>query len=68
MPYFPSLVSTKQKIILGVLDNHFIRKEAVELSTAFNIAERTVGSFLKSCLGKYLEQPEYGVYEKKLNI
>lgn len=53
-----------KKLFFDSLPSRFTRKEAVELASTFNIAERTVGSFLKSCLGKYLEQPEYGVYEK----
>lgn len=53
-----------KKLFFDALPNRFTRKEAVDLATTFNIAERTVGTFLKSCLGKYLHQPEYGVYEK----
>jgi hypothetical protein len=53
-----------KKLFFDALPNQFTRKEAVELATTFNIAERTVGTFLKSCLGKYLQQPEYGIYEK----
>ncbi|APA00220.1 DUF3987 domain-containing protein [Flavobacterium commune] len=53
-----------KKDFFDALPNHFTRKEAVELAKNFNIAERTAGTFLKSCLGKYLQQPEYGVYEK----
>ena len=53
-----------KKLFFDALPNHFTRKEAVELGATFNIAERTVGSFLKSCLGNYLQQPEYGTYTK----
>lgn len=53
-----------KKLFFDSLPTRFTRKEAIELAKTFNIAERTVGSFLKSCLGKYLQQPEYGVYEK----
>lgn len=53
-----------KKLFFDALPLRFTRKEAVDLATTFNIAERTVGTFLKSCLGKYLVQPEYGVYEK----
>lgn len=53
-----------KKLFFDALPNHFTRKEAVELGATFNIAERTVGTFLKSCLGKYLQQPEYGTYTK----
>lgn len=53
-----------KKQFFDALPQRFTRKEAVALATTFNIAERTVGSFLKSCLGKYLQQPEYGAYTK----
>ncbi len=53
-----------KKLFFDALTNRFTRKEAVEVGTNFNMEVRTVGSFLKSCLGKYLEQPEYRVYEK----
>ena len=53
-----------KKLFFDALPDNFSRKEAVELGATFNIAERTVGSFLKSCLGKYLQQPEYGTYTK----
>jgi hypothetical protein len=53
-----------KKLFFDALPSRFTRKEAVDLASTFNIAERTVGTFLKSCLGKYLQQPEYGVYEK----
>jgi hypothetical protein len=53
-----------KKLFFDALPSHFTRKEAVDLGATFNIAERTVGTFLKSCLGKYLQQPEYGMYEK----
>jgi len=42
----------------------FSRQEAVLLGESFSIKERTVGTILKNCLGKYLTQPAYGVYEK----
>lgn len=53
-----------KKQFFDTLPNRFTRKEAVELAITYNLAERTVGSFLKNCLGNYLSQPEYGVYEK----
>lgn len=53
-----------KKLFFDALPNRFTRKEAVDMAATFNIAERTVGTFLKSCLGKYLQQPEYGMYEK----
>ena len=53
-----------KKLFFDALPDRFTRGEAIELAKTFNMAERTVGSFLKSCLGKYLQQPEYGVYTK----
>jgi hypothetical protein len=53
-----------KKQFLDTLPNRFSRKEAIELAKKFNMSERTVGSFLKNCLGNYLQQPEYGIYMK----
>ena len=53
-----------KKKFFDELPNKFQRKEAIEIGKKFNIGERSVGNFLKSCLGKYLEQPEYGFYRK----
>ncbi len=46
------------------LPQKFSRQEAVILGDTFGIKERTVGTILKNCLGKYLTQPEYGKYCK----
>jgi hypothetical protein len=51
---------------LDALPKHFARKEAIEIGIKYKMGERNVDSFLKSCLGKYLIQPEYGVYDKCL--
>jgi hypothetical protein len=53
-----------KKLFFDALPNHFTRGEAIELGKTFNMAERTVGSFLNKCLGNYLQQPEYGAYTK----
>ena len=53
-----------KKKFFDALPNKFQRKEAIEIGKKFDIQERSVGNFLKSCLGKYLEQPEYGFYKK----
>jgi hypothetical protein len=53
-----------KKLFFDALPKRFTRGQAIELAKNFNIAERTVGTFLKSCLEKYLQQPEYGVYAK----
>jgi len=42
----------------------FQRKEAIEIGKRFDIGERSIDTFLKSCLGKYLTQPKTGFYEK----
>lgn len=53
-----------KKKFFDALPDKFQRKEAIEIGKKFDIGERSVGNFLKSCLGKYLEQPEYGFYRK----
>lgn len=53
-----------KRLFFEALPDRFLRKEAIQIATKFNMAERTVSKFLKDCLGKYLEQPEYGVYKK----
>jgi hypothetical protein len=53
-----------KKLFFDALPTKFQRKEAVEIGKRFDIGERSVGTFLKSCLGKYLTQPKTGFYEK----
>ena len=53
-----------KKKFFDALPNKFQRKEAIEIGKKFDIGERSVGNFLKSCLGKYLTQPKTGFYEK----
>jgi hypothetical protein len=53
-----------KKKFFDALPDKFQRKEAIEIGKKFDIGERSVGNFLKSCLGKYLEQPDYGNYRK----
>lgn len=53
-----------KKKFFDALPNKFQRKEAIEIGKKFDVGERSVGNFLKSCLGNYLQQPEYGVYTK----
>lgn len=55
-----------KKKFFDALPNKFQRKEAIEIGKKFDIGERSVGNFLKSCLGKYLTQPKTGFYEKIL--
>lgn len=54
-----------KKKFFDALPNKFQRKEAIEIGKRFDIGERSVGNFLKLCLGKYLTQPKTGFYEKK---
>jgi hypothetical protein len=53
-----------KKLFYDALPNEFQRKEAVEIGKRFNMSERSVDSFLRSCLGNYLTQPKTGFYEK----
>ena len=53
-----------KKLFFEALPDNFQRKKAIEIAKGFNISERSVGTFLKSCLGKFLDQPEYGIYRK----
>ena len=55
-----------KKMFYDALPNKFQRKEAIEIGKKFDISERSVGNFLKSCLGKYLTQPKAGFYEKNI--
>jgi hypothetical protein len=56
--------SQNKELFLESLPRNFSRKNAVELGKNFSMSERTVDSFLKICLGKYLVQPKTGHYEK----
>ena len=53
-----------KKQFFNTLLSKFQRKEAIEVGKKFDIGERSVGTFLKSCLDKYLTQPKIGFYEK----
>ena len=53
-----------KKQFLETLPEHFQRKEAIELAKRFNIGERSVDTFLKACLGTYLELVKTGFYKK----
>lgn len=53
-----------KKKFFDALPTKFQRKEAIGIGQKFEIGERSVGNFLKSCLGKYLTQPKTGFYEK----
>ncbi len=59
--------SENKKRFLEALPVSFKRKEAIEMAKKFNLKERSVDSFLKSCVGIYLEQIEYGTYTKILS-
>ena len=53
-----------KKKFFDALPRKFQRKEAIEIGNRYDIGERSVGTFLKSCLDKYLTQPKIGFYEK----
>jgi hypothetical protein len=55
---------SNKKQFLDALPSKFQRKEAIEIAKKFNIGERSVANFLKSCLDKYLTQSKTGFYEK----
>ena len=55
---------SNKQLFFDALPNEFQRKEAIEIANNFKIGERSVGTFLKSCLGKYLKQSKIGFYEK----
>lgn len=59
--------SQNKELFLESLPGNFSRKDAVELGKNFSMSERTVDSFLKKCLEKYLVQPKTGYYEKIVN-
>jgi hypothetical protein len=54
-----------KKKFFDSLPTKFQRKEAIELGKKFDIGERSVDGFLKSCLDNYLKQTKTGFYEKK---
>lgn len=53
-----------KKFFFDEIPKLFSRGKVVELAKNHNMSERTMDNFLKSCLGKYLEQPDYGNYRK----
>ncbi len=46
------------------LPSEFKRAEAIELAGQFNLSIRSVDKLLKELTGKYLSQPQYGIYKK----
>lgn len=55
---------SNKHLFFDALPNEFQRKEAIELAKRFNIGERSVDTFLKACLGTYLELVKTGFYRK----
>lgn len=53
---------------LESLPINFQRKEAIELGKNYGMSDRSIDSFLKACLGKYLVQSKIGFYKKKESI
>jgi hypothetical protein len=56
--------SNNKRQFLEALPQEFKRIDAIELGKKYSLAARTVDSFLKELIGKYLFQPSYGVYKK----
>jgi len=54
----------KQKFYKA-LPQTFKRSEAVELGKKFNLASRSVDTLLKELRGKFLNEPQYGMYSKE---
>jgi hypothetical protein len=53
-----------KKQFLDALPSKFQRKDVIELAKKYDMGERTMDDFLKSCLNKYLTKNNKGVYEK----
>lgn len=60
----PFKTGANKKQFYDALPKNFTLKEAIELGEIYNMKERTVSSFLNSCLGNYLHKPKFGTYEK----
>ena len=58
-----SAINQTLKVPVYLIDNCSTDK-TIEIAKKFNMSERSVDSFLKDCLGKYLLQPKTGWYEK----
>jgi len=57
----------RKKQFYEKLPNHFQRKEAVEVGRELGISSASVDRWLKQLTKDYLEQTEYGGYQKKQN-
>ena len=57
----------KDKLFFENLPDKFQRKEAVEVGGKLGISSATVGRWLKQMTEDYLEQSEYGMYQKVKN-
>ena len=53
-----------KRIFFDSLPREFKRSEAIELGGKYNFSKRTVDTMLKEFLGKFLEQPQFGIYRK----
>ena len=56
--------SKNKQMFFDALPKSFQRKQAVEMGETFGMKARSVDAFLQTCVGKYLEQPKSGFYEK----
>ncbi|MDB4768744.1 hypothetical protein OAG16_01590, partial [Saprospiraceae bacterium] len=57
----------RKKLFFENLPDKFQRKEAVEVGGKLGISSATVGRWLKQMTEDYLEQSEYGMYQKVKN-
>ncbi|MDG1433473.1 MAG: DUF3987 domain-containing protein, partial [Saprospiraceae bacterium] len=55
----------RKKLFFQKLPSKFKRSEAQEVGKEVGLKPRTIDKYLSMFLGKILEQPEYGFYEKK---
>jgi hypothetical protein len=60
----PFKAGGNKKKFYDELPNDFQRKQAVEIGKRFDIGERSIDNFLKTSLGKFLEQTKTGFYRK----
>jgi hypothetical protein len=60
----PFKAGGNKKKFYDELPDDFQRKQAVEIGKRFDIGERSIDNFLKTSLGKFLEQTKTGFYRK----
>ncbi len=63
--WFVDFLKTNKYACYRKLLKKLQRKDAIEIGLKFNLKDRSVDVFFKSCLGKYLAQPKAGWDEKR---